>query len=156
MSIFALFALTAFALFNVLKVYSGFFFFWNPLSLIVMLNRINPSFLVYWKGETEFLTIEPMIELDEDRIYRKFILNNGRPTLSGRSCQLGLKCLAFVHWTLVFTHRKFLICDVQGRNINKALISWCSRSSPEVKISTNINEKQSHRFDCFSNIKKII
>ena len=88
-----------------------------------MLNRINPLFLVYRKGETEFLTIEPMIEWDEDRIYRKFIFNDGQPTRSGLSCQLGLKCLAFVHWSLVFTHRKFLICDVQGRNINKALIS---------------------------------
>ena len=80
-----------------------------------MLNRINPSFLLYRKGKTEFLTIEPMIEWDEDKKYRKFILNDGRPTRSGLSCQLGLKCLAFVHWTLVFTDGKFLISDVQGQ-----------------------------------------
>ena len=56
-----------------------------------------------------------MIEWDEDKKYRKFILNDGRPTRSGLSCQLGLKCLAFVHWTLVFTDGKFLISDVQGQ-----------------------------------------
>ena len=117
MSTVALFALTAFALFNFLKVFSVFFlfFFCNPLSLIVMLNRINPSFLAYREGKTEFLTIEPKIEQNENRKYRKFINNNGKPTRSGLSCQLGLKCLAFVHWTLVFTDGKFLISDVQGQ-----------------------------------------
>ena len=107
----SIFALTAFALFNVLKVYS---FFFNLLSFIFMLDRVNPTFLVERKGTTEFLTIEPMIKFDRHRIYKKYINNDGLPTSSGRSCQLGLKCLAFVHWTLVFTGRKFLICDVQG------------------------------------------
>ena len=107
----SIFALTAFALFNVLKVYS---FFFNLLSFIVMLDRVNPTFLVERKGTTEFLTIEPMIKFDRHRIYKKYINNDGLPTSSGRSCLLGLKCLAFGHWTLVFTGRKFLICDVQG------------------------------------------
>ena len=30
-----------------------------------MLNRINPSFLAYREGKTEFLTIEPKIEQNE-------------------------------------------------------------------------------------------
>ena len=109
----SIFSLTAFALFNVLKVYS-FFFFFNLLSFIFMFDRVNPTFLVERKGTTEFLTIEPMIKLDRHRRYEKYINNDGQPTFSGRNCQLGLKCLAFVHWTLVFTGRKFLICDVQG------------------------------------------
>ena len=77
-----------------------------------MLDRILPSFLVQRQGTTEFLTVEPMINPSDT--YRKFINNDGRPTASGRSCQLGLKCLAFVHWTLVYMGGEFLICDVQG------------------------------------------
>ena len=89
-------------------------FFFNLLSFIFMLDRVNPTFLVEQKETTQFLTIEPMIKFDRHRIYKKYINNDGLPTSSGRSCQLGLKCLAFVHWTLVFTGHKFLICDVQG------------------------------------------
>ena len=110
----AFFALTAYARFNVLKVYKVsffFFFFRNPLSIIFMLDRIIPSYLVQRKGTAEFMTIEPMIGPGP---YIKFINNDGLPTRSGHSSQLGLKCLAFVHWTLVFTRGKFLICDVQG------------------------------------------
>lgn len=76
-----------------------------------MLDRIIPSYLVQRKGTAEFMTIEPMIGPGP---YIKFINNDGLPTRSGHSSQLGLKCLAFVHWTLVFTRGKFLICDVQG------------------------------------------
>ena len=77
-----------------------------------MLDRILPTFLVQRQGTTKFLTVEPMINPPDT--YRKFINNDGLPTQIGRGCELGLKCLAFVHWTLVFTRGKFLICDVQG------------------------------------------
>ena len=79
-----------------------------------MLDRILQSFLVQRQRTAEFLTVEPMINLNSDT-YRKFINNNGLPTESGLDCLFGLKCLAFVHWTLVFTSGEFLICDVQGK-----------------------------------------
>ena len=77
-----------------------------------MLDRIVPSFLVQRQGTTEFLTVEPMINPSDT--YRKFINNDGLPTASGRDCHFSLKCLAFVHWTLMSTGGEFLICDVQG------------------------------------------
>lgn len=33
----------------------------------------------------------------------------------GCTCEVGDKCLAFVHWTTKYTMGQFLICDVQGR-----------------------------------------
>ena len=77
-----------------------------------MLDRILPTFLVQRQGTTKFLTVEPMINPSDT--YRKFINNDGRPTASGQDCHFGLKCLAFVHWTLVYMGGEFLICDVQG------------------------------------------
>ena len=119
----AFFALTAYALFNVLKVLKVsffFFFFRNPLSIIFMLDRIIPSYLVQRKGTAEFMTIEPMIGPGP---YIKFINNDGLPTRSGHSWVSNAWHSFTGLWCSHVVNSSFATYKV--RNINKALISWC-------------------------------
>ena len=85
-------------------------------SFFFFLLRINKSFLLQWKGQARYLCLEPQIENKKD--YKKFLNNDGVPTKAGENTDLGQKCVAFAHWSYLYTERRLLLCDLQGNRIS--------------------------------------